>query len=696
MRCHYEVLDVEQTADLSEIKRNYRKLALQNHPDKNPDRIEECTKIFHEVQAAYDVLSDPQERAWYDKHREAILFGGDDYVDDSVDLMHYFNPGVYCGFGDDEDGFYSVFRNLFRKISEEDERFVKDDESDYDPPEFGTSGSSFEEVVKPFYNFWLGYFTKKSYVWIEKYDTRLAPNRPTQRLMEKENKKAREAHKKKRNEEVRALVAFIRKRDKRVQAYRKDLERKQKEQQEKNKERQAELKREKLEKMKGYQEQDWMAFDNMTNQLNDIESHFDKQFGRRNGEVDSSDEDLDHFYCIACDKTFKSDKALANHEKSKKHKENVEMIKNEMEDDELLKDLHIEEEVDLDQLLREDEDDKNEDDNGLCPAKEYQRISSLNLPEHVIKKNVIETVEGENSDQDLNEEAEVFVEEVSEVKSKKKKKKKSKNQPVIHIEECDDRSTLQPKDSLALPRKSSKAKKLKAQAEKRRSIDSNSPDNSGGLDAALGESSIADSIMVNKKRATKAQRKKARQKLLDDVKEFRDSDSDSAEGVEEVSSSEEVSALPSDNSDVSEVTPKEESEDINSQSTLSVDVKNIDSESAELTDRTTTIPLTDSCNVDSVDLDDRQDTPVGDTETFEDTLAEFKANSRTEKSGKSKSKKPNTKSDTNDMNSVYRCGVCGKDYPSKNKLFGHIKSEGHAQLKESSGKTKGKKGKNKK
>merc|ERR1712212_1027979 len=112
-------------------------------------------------------------------------------------------------------------------------------------------------------------------------------------------------------------------------------------------------------------------------------------------------------------------------------------------------------------------------------------------------------------------------------------------------------------DSLALPRKSSKVKKLKAQAEKRRSIDSNSPDNSGCLDAALGESSIADSIMVNKKRATKAQRKKARQKLLDDVKEFRDSDSDSAEGVEEVSSSEEVSALPSDNSDVSEVTPKE-------------------------------------------------------------------------------------------------------------------------------------------
>ena len=44
--------------------------------DKNPENIEECTRIFHLLQTAYDVLSDPQERAWYDKHREAILKGG--------------------------------------------------------------------------------------------------------------------------------------------------------------------------------------------------------------------------------------------------------------------------------------------------------------------------------------------------------------------------------------------------------------------------------------------------------------------------------------------------------------------------------------------------------------------------------------------------------------------------------------------
>jgi hypothetical protein len=44
--------------------------------DKNRDNPEEATKRFHLVQSAYAVLSDPQERAWYDNHREQILRGG--------------------------------------------------------------------------------------------------------------------------------------------------------------------------------------------------------------------------------------------------------------------------------------------------------------------------------------------------------------------------------------------------------------------------------------------------------------------------------------------------------------------------------------------------------------------------------------------------------------------------------------------
>lgn len=43
----------------------YRKLALKYHPDKNPDNIDAAKEQFLLVQQAYDVLSDPHERAWY-------------------------------------------------------------------------------------------------------------------------------------------------------------------------------------------------------------------------------------------------------------------------------------------------------------------------------------------------------------------------------------------------------------------------------------------------------------------------------------------------------------------------------------------------------------------------------------------------------------------------------------------------------
>uniref|UniRef100_A0A3Q3IX98 J domain-containing protein n=1 Tax=Monopterus albus TaxID=43700 RepID=A0A3Q3IX98_MONAL len=60
--CHYEILGVKRDAGDDDLKKAYRKLALKCHPDKNLDSAEEAAEQFKLIQAAYDVLSDPQER----------------------------------------------------------------------------------------------------------------------------------------------------------------------------------------------------------------------------------------------------------------------------------------------------------------------------------------------------------------------------------------------------------------------------------------------------------------------------------------------------------------------------------------------------------------------------------------------------------------------------------------------------------
>ena len=223
------VLGVERNAEDEDLKKAYRKLALKHHPDKNRDNPEAAKEAFQIVQQAYEVLSDPQERAWYDKHREAILRGldeNDKEIKGGIDLFQYFTPSCYSGYGNDEDGFYFIYRTVFNTLKEEDETFNEGgsdcSEAELNYPSFGDADSE-EEVWQEFYAFFSCYVTTRSYSWLDKYDTRQAENRRVSRLMEKENKKVRDAARKERNEVVRELVKFMRKRDKRVQEYGKKL-----------------------------------------------------------------------------------------------------------------------------------------------------------------------------------------------------------------------------------------------------------------------------------------------------------------------------------------------------------------------------------------------------------------------------------------------------------------------------------------
>jgi len=68
---YYEVLGVSENADVSEIKKKYRKLAIKYHPDRNSGD-ENATKKFREVTEAYEILGDEKKREEYDCRRKNI------------------------------------------------------------------------------------------------------------------------------------------------------------------------------------------------------------------------------------------------------------------------------------------------------------------------------------------------------------------------------------------------------------------------------------------------------------------------------------------------------------------------------------------------------------------------------------------------------------------------------------------------
>lgn len=323
MRDYYDILGLSPSANDDELKAAYRKAALRWHPDRNFGNVEEATREFADAQTAYELLSDVNERAWYDRHKDAILRGDDageggrDEDDvaglSSHQLMAYFSVVTSASLDDSAHGFFTSIRKLFDTIiAEEIEACTQ---QDIDAPRFATFGGSQtdDHDVRTFYSFWSTFNSSKTFFWAEKYAYHRAPDRRVRRAMEKENAKLRQNERKEYNEVVHKLISYMKKRDYRFIAKPQMSAAQRQQELLEARKAQAEASRAaNLSQMDDFKEQDWQKVDH-------------RQVAE--DEMQAFEEWETEIECVACSKTFKSEKQYASHEKSKKHIQTVKRLR---------------------------------------------------------------------------------------------------------------------------------------------------------------------------------------------------------------------------------------------------------------------------------------------------------------------------------------------------------------------------------
>jgi DnaJ family protein A protein 5 len=340
---YYELLEVDRQATEDEIKKAYRRKALELHPDRNYGNVENATKLFAEIQSAYEVLSDPQERAWYDSHRDVLLRGeqggqgaAEEFsynirmttADEVLNFIMKFNSRME--FTDSPSGFYGGLRDFFKQLAREEEIACQWEDVDLaEYPEFGHKDDDYEGVVRPFYASWNGFATRKSYSWKDVYRLSEAPDRRVRRLMERENKRHREEAIQEYNDAVRSFIAFVRKRDPRYQENQKSEAERQKilrDASAAQKARSRAARQARMEEMDQAAIPDWAK----SRPVDEYEGGF------------SSEEEAEEhqFDCVVCNKSFKSEAQYEAHEKSKKHIKLMKQLRKEMKDQD--QDLNLE------------------------------------------------------------------------------------------------------------------------------------------------------------------------------------------------------------------------------------------------------------------------------------------------------------------------------------------------------------------
>lgn len=108
-RDYYEILGISKDASVDDIKKAYRKLALERHPDKvPPDKKKEAEEMFKDISEAYAVLSDPNKRTLYDQYGHAGIdrnFGSSEDIFRGADFSSIFGGGTG-----------SIFEDLFAQM----------------------------------------------------------------------------------------------------------------------------------------------------------------------------------------------------------------------------------------------------------------------------------------------------------------------------------------------------------------------------------------------------------------------------------------------------------------------------------------------------------------------------------------------------------------------------------------------------
>lgn len=396
----------------------------------------------------------------YDNHREQILRGSHtDYEDESLDVYQYFTVSCYKGFGDDPNGFYAIYEKVFDQLATEDIEFMDSPDEYENIPKFGKSTSDYDSVVGPFYAYWQSYCTKKTYTWLCPHNINEIRDRRILREIEKETKKIAQKARKERNEEIRALVSFVRKRDKRVQENKKKLE----EKAEQNRIKQQQHRLAQLRKNQQEAEAMKMAHQSVFNtsdheaQLREMEQAYgsdsdydeDSEIDEVNGgddeeEVDEDDEAepyLDDLYCVACNKSFKNVSSYENHESSKKHRENIERLKKQMQDDEEEAAAAVENDVEVSDQIDEDTDVEP-----IAESVETKKKSNKKSKKSKNKAQVIQQPSDDELDQvaqpltdiNIHSDKDNWSDDAGK-KNKKSKNKKSinKSKPKNNLQETD-------------------------------------------------------------------------------------------------------------------------------------------------------------------------------------------------------------------------------------------------------------------